>query len=220
MKKRAKFITLLGLSILCNAYPLAASSQPITLTDYTYDLSWNGPYIGLSSGVDFTYYAETSQKSSYLELGSNRFLVAGLFIGNNFVTNSGLFAGIDADLNYKTAVYAYSLIGLNSLNYVYAAEAGVRGRVGFATNSALFYIAGGRHLYNNARIAGPDKLQAVQQVFNWQVAAGIEFRLSKFSSYFFRLEFRHDFKASENWQNIFSSNYTETGMRLGLGCAF
>lgn len=170
--------------------------------------SWAGGYVGLNAGygwgeADFNNGGVAFQD----DFDGARF---GGFVGYNWEVSSGFIAGVEADLNYDWNENSYAAgdvsTGLNG---------GVRARLGFAADRALFYAAGG-YTATGFNIEGPG-VDVDETLHGWTLGAGVDFALT--DRVFTRVEYRYNDYGDRNILGV-NTDFNQHVVGVGLGVKF
>jgi outer membrane immunogenic protein len=187
--------SVVGLSAL--AADLPARMEPVAPTPYVEAFSWTGFYLGgefgwirtdpeytgaaLLSGAQFVVSSTTSKDG----------LSYGGLAGYNYQMGS-LVLGVEGDFQgWTVGKIRYTSITGDFLTGHSKWGASVRGRLGYAVDRALFYVAGGAAFLSNETsipttgisIGGDDTR------VGWTVGAGIDYAIS--NHWFTGLEYRY-----------------------------
>jgi outer membrane immunogenic protein len=205
--------------------PAAPGYGPAAYTPFT----WSGFYLGLQAGYG---WGTTDASAGLLGGGpatafsydTGGFL-GGLHAGFNWQSGS-LVLGLESDIE-GTGIDGS---GVGSLGGGHATtidwQGSLRGRIGLASGSALFYLTGGL-AYGGVTVeqsAGPGFAPFVQNSdwrTGWTAGGGVEYAISR--SMTARLEYRYTDLGNATFSNagVFdSSDVTQSAIRAGLSFRF
>lgn len=170
--------------------------------------SWQGGYVGAIGGYgwgDGTFSNGGVAASDDFDGGR-----LGGFVGYNWEVSSGFVAGVEADLNYDWNENSYAAGDVST-----GFNGGVRARLGFAADRALFYTAGG-YTATNFNIEGP-AVDVDETLHGWTIGAGVDYALT--DNIFTRVEYRYNDYGDRNIQGV-NTDFNQHIIGVGLGMKF
>ncbi|WP_108002655.1 outer membrane protein [Mycoplana dimorpha] len=211
-----KFLTSTALLALVAAPALAADvvsyQEPAPQVEASPAFSWTGGYVGLQGGGawlngDFSIPGASASEDF------NGGLIGG-FAGYNFQQGNWVF-GVEGDVSYNWNDNNYDIFGTT-------AEVGtdvsgsVRGRAGYAFDSALIYAtAGWTATRGFVDVPGFDK---ETEVFNgWTIGAGADYAFT--NNIFGRAEYRYNDFGDKDIQGV-NVDLDQHQVTLGIGVKF
>ena len=212
-------------------YPRRPYAQP-AYPAYTSPFTWTGFYMGVQAGygwgttdaVSSDFALGTTEAFSY---GTGGFL-GGLHAGYNWQVNRNLVVGVESDIELADITGS----GISSLGNAHHTSidwlGSVRGRIGFAADSTLFYLTGGL-AYGGVSIdrsAGAGFAPFASSTglnTGWTLGGGIEHAFSR--NITARIEYRYTDLGSVSWTNSAvgvadHSEVTHHAIRAGLSFRF
>ncbi|PWL19354.1 porin family protein [Falsochrobactrum shanghaiense] len=188
--------------------------------------SWEGAYIGGQIGYGWGK-SEFSDGVDYLKIKPDGFL-GGVYGGYNFDLGNDVILGIDADVTYNDLEDSYSEIidgDRSTLESKLRWSGAVRGRVGYAFDRFLPYIAGGvafGGVKNSVSIAGLGGVSESKTHTGWTIGGGFDYAAT--DNVILRLEYRYtdygkkdyDFGTDYSVENKFKTH----DVRLGVAYKF
>lgn len=169
------------------AADLPSSKAPPVFTAPTPAFTWTGFYAGVEGGVDFSNFDAANKfhyDATYGRIGG---LVGYNYQVNHFViglegNGGGVLGGYRSGA--VNAPFSYTA---NELSYY----ADIRGRVGYAVNNALFYVAGGVAFQDDRTkySAGASSYSFGPSATGWTLAAGVDYAFNP--NWIGRIEYRH-----------------------------
>ncbi|WP_420960282.1 outer membrane protein [Brucella sp. IR073] len=200
--------------------------------------SWTGAYFGGQVGYGWA----KSKFSSYdVDLGDenetlkSKGFIGGVFAGYNWEVGDGFLLGADADFNYarvkKTDEWFDDEYGYGSVQTKLGWLGSVRGRVGYAVDRFLPYIAGGvafgevKHSIEAAiGIDTPERYSAdfKKTQVGWTAGAGVDYAAT--DNIFLRLEYRYTDLGDKNYrisdESSFKTDFKMHEVRVGIAYKF
>lgn len=185
--------------------------------------SWSGAYIGGQVGYGF---GSSKFKDYGTSIKPNGFL-GGVYAGYNFDTGSNVILGIDGDFSYdtlkKSLKSSLSSGDPASLESKLQWSGAVRGRVGYAFDRFMPYVAGGVAFGNlkNSFRSGTDSLNNSKTMTGWTVGTGIDYAAT--DNVILRLEYRYTDFGKKNFDfgtASVSNKLTTNDIRLGVAYKF
>lgn len=175
--------------------------------------SWGGAYAGASAGYVWNKGTDKFGATSD-NLAANAATVSG-FVGYNYEISPAIIAGLEGELGYDwnkvtTASGTRATGGLDTT---------LRGRLGFAYDRALLYVAGG--YAGTAMKLERGTTSASPWLNGWTIGAGVDYAIT--DSLFLRGEYRYAQYAKQNvilagaTHAVDLSNQT---LKVGLGMKF
>ena len=144
-------------------------------------------------------------------------MVGGAFAGINMMTDTMLL-GIEGDIGIGSVEGSFHYLDTESITSTIDWNAHMRGRVGVAADSALFYLAGGLAVASNTvSVDTPDDDVDSAMHFGWTIGAGVEFAITE--NIVARAEYLYDDYGSADY-TLFGSNWSQDinahTVRVGL----
>lgn len=156
--------------------------------------SWNGAYIGGQIGYGWGKSDFSGDIVTFDSVKPDGFL-GGLYAGYNFDLGNSVILGIDGDITYSDVskgVDVYSGgVGVGSFENELRWSGAVRGRVGYAVDRFLPYIAGGvafGSVKNRGDIDGIGFSES-KTLTGWTAGAGVDYAAT--DNLILRLEYRY-----------------------------
>jgi len=139
----------LGLGMMALADPAAAADLPLKAPVMQAIFDWTGFYVGAHVGYGRgTSNAVLTDPTVTAGPGVASGMIGGVQAGYNHRFQSGLLLGVEGDLTFPNYFISNSILSLLASPNSTVAEAWdyvgtVRGRIGYAPGSWLFYATGG-----------------------------------------------------------------------------
>lgn len=170
--------------------------------------SFAGGYAGIQGGYGWgESFVTTGVDSGTIDFDGGRF---GAFAGYNWGMGSSVIAGVEADLAYDWNDQADGVdtLGTNL-------QGGLRARLGYAADRALFYAAGGwtatQFTYEEPGVSND------QTMNGWTLGAGIDYAVT--DRVFARGEYRYNDYGSETIDGV-EFDFKQHVVQVGLGVKF
>ncbi|QQM29163.1 porin family protein [Martelella lutilitoris] len=187
------------------------------------ELPWDGPYLGLRGGYDWTQVRGTISGASGSSSWSNGIAgpIVGAFAGYNFQFDNNLVAGAEVDGDYTFDMSQYVAGGV-SRNHGINWGGSLRGRIGYSLGNALIYGTAGAAVANFYLGTGSKRPHEV--IYGYTVGAGVDYAFTE--NVFARLEYRYTGYPSADFSRYFGKGNTadqETSsntVTAGLGVKF
>lgn len=194
--------------------------------DEVYD--WSGAYFGVQlGGQSVNINTQVGAVGPGLPIGGGSGLLAGVFAGAN-IQDGNFVYGVEGDLEYSSFNVR---AGCPGTDYVCEnkidVQGSLRGRVGYAADSVLFYATGGLAVANFTTTQFSDTdldfLGSDTSVrYGWTVGAGIEAGLT--DNVTGRVEYRYTDLGTDSY-SLNGSDYTDVrinthSLRAGLAYKF
>lgn len=199
-----------AVALLSGTASFAADLAPSELRP---GFSWGGAYVGASGG--YVWNKGTDKFGVVSDnLAANAGTISG-FVGYNYEISPAIIAGLEGELGYDwTKVTTAS--GTKATGGL---DATLRGRLGFAYDRALLYVAGG---YAGTALKLERGASSTTPWLNgWTIGAGVDYAIT--DSLFLRGEYRYAQYAKQNvtlagaTHAVDLSNQT---FKVGLGMKF
>ncbi len=211
--------------------PVAASVMS------TPSFSWNGAYVGGQIGYGFGKSKLTdnpdpsdSEAPNSTSFKPNGFL-GGIYAGYNFNVGNSVILGVDGDFSYDNLKKSISAFD-SDLNMNASAESklqwssAVRGRVGYAVDRFLPYIAGGVAFGNVKNTVSIDNYtySGSKTMTGWTLGAGLDYAAT--DNVILRFEYRYtdfgkkNFYAGNADTIDASDKFTTNDIRIGVAYKF
>jgi high affinity Mn2+ porin len=216
-----------GLGLLALDGPAHAADMPLKAPAAATIFDWTGLYIGAHTG--FSRGASSAGLSDPAPATTQNVfdgMIGGVQAGYNYRSSSGLLVGVEADIsfpNYFTSnKIVSSLTGANaSVVEAWDHVGTVRGRLGYAAGSWLFYATGGlawaSERFTNTPAAGNDE-KILNTRLGWAAGAGLEYGFAP--DWSVKLEYLYSRFGDANVRFPSSTQYTSTldfqSLRVGL----
>jgi high affinity Mn2+ porin len=174
----------LGLCMMALADPAAAADLPLKAPALRAIFDWTGFYVGAHVGYGRgASEAVLTDPTVTAGPGIASGMIGGVQAGYNHRFQSGLLLGIEGDFTFPNYIISNSVVSLlasprstvtEGLDYVGT----VRGRVGYAAGSWLFYATGGlaiagERFVNQPAIGNDEKI--IRDRLGWAAGGGIEY---------------------------------------------
>jgi outer membrane immunogenic protein len=212
-------IHFLGASLIAIAASTAAAQaadlgyQPPPVTpDYSVPqqiFSWNGGYIGIQGGYDWTRVKADDGAGTFSANGWQ----GGIYGGYNFQAANNFVLGVEGDANLK------STRGNNGTTwYDNPWDASLRLRAGFAVDRFLIYGAGGATV---GKVKAEDvNFSDSKTKVGWNIGAGVEAKITE--SVVGRVEFRHTDLGSSTYDLTVPTDVSSSSnaVLVGVGMKF
>ncbi|WP_139974918.1 outer membrane protein [Ochrobactrum sp. CGA5] len=182
--------------------------------------TWNGAYIGGQIGYGWGK-SKFDDGFDTLELKPDGFL-GGLYAGYNFDLGNNVVLGIDGDVTYNNLKDDFTGAG-GSLESKLRWSGAVRGRVGYAFDRFLPYIAGGVAFgqVKNSGDVGPIEFSESKTLTGWTAGAGVDYAAT--DNVIVRLEYRYTDYGDKDFNlggfNI-NDDFKTNEVRLGVAYKF
>ncbi len=210
---------------------------PAATTIMAPSFSWSGAYIGGQVGYGFgkSKFKENPDPTDPDTLGSgslkpNGFL-GGVYAGYNFDVGNNVILGADGDFNYGNLKKSHSEFDPDleekiSLESKLQWSGAVRGRVGYAIDRFMPYIAGGVAFGNvkTSLRSGDDSYSSSKTMTGWTIGTGLDYAAT--DNVILRLEYRYtdfgkkNFYAGSDDTIGISNKFTTNDIRLGVAYKF
>ncbi len=174
--------------LLAPGIAAAADLQSPSLSQVTFD--WNGPYLGAEIGGGW-FNDQAGYDPRALSIDTSG-LLGGIYGGYNWQTPSNIVLGVDSDFTFN----GIDGDGHNSNGYSGSNEwkwtGAVRGRLGYAFDRFLPYVAGG---FSYGRIGttiaypGGAVVEGKKTVTGWTIGGGIDYAVT--NNLIARVEYRY-----------------------------
>ena len=174
----------LGLCMMALADPAAAADLPLKAPALRAIFDWTGFYVGAHVGYGRgASEAVLTDPTVTAGPGIASGMIGGVQAGYNHRFQSGLLLGVEGDFTFPNYIISNSVVSLlasprstvtEGLDYVGT----VRGRVGYAAGSWLFYATGGlaiagERFVNTPAIGNDEKI--IRDRLGWAAGGGIEY---------------------------------------------
>ena len=174
----------LGLGMMAFADPAAAADLPLKAPAMRAIFDWTGFYVGAHVGYGRgASEAVLTDPTVTAGPGVASGMIGGVQAGYNYRFQSGLLLGVEGDLTFPNYFVSNSVVSLlasprstvaEGLDYVGT----VRGRVGYAAGSWMFYATGGlaiadERFVNTPAIGNDEKI--IHDRLGWAAGGGIEY---------------------------------------------
>ncbi|MBB4121655.1 outer membrane protein [Martelella radicis] len=187
------------------------------------ELPWDGPYLGLRGGYDWTHTRGTISGAGGSSSWSDSLAGAqlGAFGGYNFQFENNLVVGAEADANYTFNESQYVAGGV-SRNHGIDWSGSLRGRIGYAVGNALIYGTAGAAVANFYLGTGSKRPHEV--IYGYTVGAGVDYAFTE--NIFARLEYRYTGYPSADFTGYFGAGNkadqkaSSNTVTVGLGAKF
>ncbi|MBI5265163.1 MAG: carbohydrate porin [Bradyrhizobium sp.] len=217
----------LGFGLLPAAAPGHAANLPLKAPALKAVYDWTGFYVGAHAG----YYQGSSRAvliDPTIGTNSNVFsgMTGGVQAGYNYRLSSGLLLGAEGDISFPNYMPSSHVTSSIITARSYAQEqfdyvASVRGRIGYAAGSWLFYTTGGiafsGERFLNEQASGNNE-KALNTRLGWITGAGVEYAFAPHWSA--RLEYLYRSFENANITFLSGTHYSSTldlhMIRLGL----
>ncbi|WP_273792014.1 outer membrane protein [Brucella anthropi] len=182
--------------------------------------TWNGAYIGGQIGYGWGK-SKFDDGFDTLELKPDGFL-GGLYAGYNFDLGNNVVLGIDGDVTYNNLKDDFTGAG-GSLESKLRWSGAVRGRVGYAFDRFLPYIAGGVAFgqVKNSGDVGPIEFSESKTLTGWTAGAGVDYAAT--DNVIVRLEYRYTDYGDKDFNlggfNV-NDDFKTNEVRLGVAYKF
>jgi outer membrane immunogenic protein len=195
-------------SLLLGSLTLALSAGAAAAQDQSYD--WSGAYIGAQAGYGWGDAKATPSGIPGWPATdiSPDGIFGGAFAGYNYQVDGGLVLGVDSDFSLASIGSESKWIGFDGLpvkpeqlNFTRIRwTANLRGRMGYAFDRALFFVAGGLAVADvriDDMATGSRRPSLDKTLTGWTVGAGMDYAFN--NSLFGRVEYRYsDFGTVSN----------------------
>jgi outer membrane immunogenic protein len=162
---------------------MGGNAEPPSAEANVAQFTWSGGYAGVISGYG---WGEADASVVQLNLDGARL---GGFAGYNFEISPNVFLGVEGEIAYDWNEDTRTVSGQNGTITVSSGlNAAARARLGYGTERALFYLAGG---YTVTELNGESTLVAKQDetMNGWTVGAGADYAVT--DRLITRLEYRY-----------------------------
>ncbi|GGA88504.1 outer membrane protein [Brucella endophytica] len=199
--------------------------------------SWTGAYLGGQVGYGWgrskfsAYDEDLGADSSTLK---SKGFVGGVFAGYNWEAGNGFLVGADADFNYARVKKSNDDFddedGYASAETKLGWLGAVRGRVGYAVDRFLPYVAGGvafgevKHSFEEIDVTEPAHYTAdfKKTQVGWTVGGGVDYAAT--DNIFLRLEYRYTDLGKKTYHisddSSFKTDFTMHEVRVGVAYKF
>lgn len=170
--------------------------------------SWAGGYAGVQGGYGWgDTTLSRSGTSGEVDFDGGRF---GGFVGYNWALGSAFILGAEADLGYDWNEYTSGTEALET-----TVQGGLRARVGYAADRALFYAAGG---WTATQLSYRDTGVSIEDTLNgWTIGAGVDYALT--DRLFARGEYRYNDYGRKTVDGT-GVDFDQHVVQVGLGLKF
>lgn len=169
--------------------------------------TWSGPYAGIHGGYGWGNGDNIGGLGTSDNFDGGRF---GGFVGYNWQMANGFVAGLEGDVNYDWNEENIAGVDVSS-----GFSGSVRGRVGYAVDRALPYIAGG-WTATNAKAEGAG-IDTDDTLSGWTIGAGLDYAFT--DNVFGRAEYRYNDYGSGNLGPA-SFDFDQHVINVGIGVKF
>ena len=190
---------------------IGGSTEPPIAEATVAQFTWSGGYAGILSG-----YGWGDVDASVLQLNADggRF---GAFGGYNFEVSPNLFLGLEGEMAYDWNEETGTISG-QAVTVSSGLNGAARGRLGYGTGRALFYLAGGYAVTElnaqSATLARQDKTMN-----GWTVGAGTDYAVT--DRLISRIEYRYtDFGDVTFPGDTEAVNFKQHAVKVGLAVKF
>jgi len=173
-----------GIGLLTLACPAFAADLPVKAPAARAIFDWTGLYIGAHAG-----FGRGSSSAVLADPTASRTdnvfngMIGGVQAGYNYRLPSGLLFGVEADFSFPNYFISNAVVSSIATPRSYAVElwdyvATVRGRVGYAQASWLFYATGGLAFAGERFVNTPaigDEEKVLNTRLGWVAGAGVEY---------------------------------------------
>jgi outer membrane immunogenic protein len=184
--------------------------QAPVAVDVASPFSWSGPYLGLHGGYGWGEVSDGAGGEDDFDGG--RF---GVFAGYNWQMANGFVVGVEGDVNYDWNENEYDLGGGATGEIDTGFSGSVRGRVGYAVDRALLYVAGGWTATNLSVDGGA--VDDDDTLHGWTLGAGVDYAFT--DNMFGRLEYRYN-DYSDGDIAGFEPDFDQHVVQVGIGVKF
>nr|WP_272210734.1 outer membrane protein [Marinicella sp. W31]MDC2876644.1 porin family protein [Marinicella sp. W31] len=202
-----------------------AVTAPITYEEVYVEAEpqWDGPYLGLRGGYDWTHARGTISGAAGSSSWSDSLAgpVVGLFAGYNFQFDNNLVVGAEGDVNYTFNESQYDAGGVSRTHGINWGGS-LRGRIGYALENVLVYGTAGLAISNFYLGKGSKRPHEV--IYGYTVGAGVDYAFT--DNIFARLEYRYTGYPSADFSGYFgagnkaSQETSSNVVTVGLGAKF
>jgi high affinity Mn2+ porin len=174
----------LGLGMMALADPAAAADLPLKAPAMRAIFDWTGFYVGAHVGYGRgTSDAVLTDPTVTAGPGVASGMIGGVQAGYNYRFRLGILLGVEGDLSFPNYYVSNSVVSLLASPNSTVTEAWdyvgtARGRIGYATDSWLFYATGGlafagERFVNTPAVGNDEKI--IHDRLGWAAGAGIEY---------------------------------------------
>jgi outer membrane immunogenic protein len=187
------------------AAALALSAGTAVAQDQVYD--WSGAYIGAQAGyaVGESLYTNSDFPTEYVNYDPDGFF-GGVYAGYNFQMSNNVVLGVDGDLNFTgiKGTNDYWWVGRGPVPSASAEikySAALRGRLGYAMDRFLPYVAGGlsmaKYDFDFILDTGHVYYAESKSMVGWNVGLGADYAAT--DNIVVRAEYRHSDYGSKSF---------------------
>lgn len=190
---------------------------------------WTGGYVGLQAGYAWGkgHYASAVDDSSF-DVKPDGF-IGGVYAGYNYQAPNNFVFGIDGDVTYANAKDTFTLTDdgdTASFKQDLRWSGAVRGRVGYAADRFMPYVAGGV-AFGGVRTTFSDEDGSTvigdKTHVGWTVGAGVEYAFT--DNVIGRVEYRYTDFGKKDYpegadNDAFSAKLRTHDLRVGVGFKF